>query len=639
MSQVSAAKRSGAVRAGSASSVCLPAFGREAGQVLLLYAATLVLSSVIFPPLAAWPPRGLWPLAFFCLVPWVVATCRTRRAFLVHWLSFFLGIAFFLYNLRWLHPVTPLGYIALACYLAIYWPISAWALRTGQRHGICPAWTLPVVWVACELLRAWIMTGFPWLFLAHAFYAQLPLIQISDLVGAYGVSFVAATVNGSLAALVLCRWPPLGGRVFKRQAVASLIVAAGLLVATLGYGFYRCGQRDFAPGPRVAVVQHDFPLLSVPPYSEKGWMIFAEYLRLAAEAAAEAPDLLVFPETVWGATQNLSFLAVEKNVVEGLSPETWRYGKLCHDATAAFARGEYAAVNRIIDELQRYEDRWADRHLPRLPARSGKPVTVVVGATSVETFPEATYPKMKRYNSALVYDPDGTQRPQRYDKNHLVPFGEFVPFRYGRLHWLYRHLNALSPFSEGGKIEYSLSPGTELTVFTLQTPEGLTRFGTPICYEDVMPYVMRKYTWSGPQRRVDFLINISNDAWFLYGDELPQHLAICAFRAVENRVGIARAVNTGISGFVDPNGRIYSVVEEPGRQHGPGVIGYRVDRVWLDRRASFYGRTGDWFAGACLALTAILWAVAILERWVLNLQQHLSAWRAKGAGKHVDRPE
>ena len=188
----------------------------------------------------------------------------------------------------------------------------------------------------------------------------------------------------------------------------------------------------------------------------------------------------------------------------------------------------------------------------------------MLGATSVETFPEAVYPKVKRYNSALVYDPDGIQRPTRYDKNHLVPFGEIVPFRAGRLHWLYVWLNKLSPFSNRGEVEYSLTPGRELTVFDLAAPSGTFRFGTPICYEDVMPYVIRRYVWAGRERRVDFLVNISNDAWFLYGNELPQHLAICAFRAVENRVAIARAVNTGISGFIDPNGRIGPVVEVDG---------------------------------------------------------------------------
>jgi len=605
----------------------LPPLWREAGQTGLLYGLTLLLFSWVFPP------GGLWPLTFVCLVPWAVATCRTRRAWLVHWLSFFFGWGFFLINLRWLMPVTGLGYAALGFYLALYWPVSAWAIRTGRRHRLSPTWTLPVVWVACEYLRARVMTGFPWFFLAHGLYERLWLIQVSDLVGAYGVSFLAAAVNGVLTEWIVGWRGRLGLTARGRQLWIVAACTAVLLIGALGYGSFRCRQAEFTPGPRIAVIQHDFPLVSTPPYGDPPWVIFAQYVRLAAEAAIEQPDLLVFPETVWAATQNREFLAVEHNVVDGLSAETWPYGKLCDAAISAFARGDYAAVNRVLGDFER---RYGGS-LPRIPDWPGVPVTVLLGATSVETFPEAIYPKAKRYNSALIYDPDGTQRAQRYDKNHLVPFGEVVPFRYGRFHWLYVWLNKLSPFSERGQIEYSLTPGTELTVFDLKTPAGLLRFGTPICYEDVMPYLIRNYVWNGKARRVDFLINISNDGWFVHGAELPQHLAICVFRAVENRVGIARAVNTGISGFIDPNGRIYSVVEADGRRFGPGVVGYRVDRVYLDDRQSLYGRTGDWFAALCLLVTLALWAVAVTERWVLTIRQHIAAWRAKGASRNERR--
>ena len=616
----------------------LPPLRREVGEVFGLYGLSVLLFSLIFPP------GGIWPAAFVCLAPWTIATCRTRRAWLVHWSSLLFGIAFFLINLRWLMPVTGLGYVALCFYLAIYWTLAAWALRTAQRHGISPLWTLPVAWVACEYLRARVMSGFPWLFMAHAFYEQIWFIQISDLVGAYGVSFLAALVNGLLAALVLDGpglrfglglgpWRPAERMPKRVQVYVGAGVTIALLALTLIYGAHRAGQQDLADGPRVAVVQHDFTLSSEPPFSETpSWVIFGEYLRLAAGAAAQQPDIVAFPETVWGATQNAEFLAVEHNVVSGLPTGTWLYSKLCHEAVSAFARGDYATVNTRFEDFER---RYGGK-LPRLSAQGGPPVTVLLGATSVESVPGAAYPASKRYNSALVYDPDGTQRLQRYDKRHLVPFGESVPFRYGRLHWLYRWLNKLSPFSMGGEIEYTLDPGRELTVFELEYAGGTSRFGAPICYEDVMPYLCRDYVWSGGQRRVDFLINISNDAWFLHSDELPQHLAICAFRAVENRVGIARAVNTGISAFIDPNGRITAAVEKDGQRFGPGIVGYLVAPVKIDQRASFYGRTGDWFAVACLLATAALWLVAVTERWVLALRLRIAEWRGRRGGVRTD---
>jgi apolipoprotein N-acyltransferase len=605
--------------------------GREAGQLLGLYVLTAVALGWVFPA------HNFWPLTFVCLVPWAVASCATQRAWLVHWGSFLVGWGYFLVSLRWLIPVTGLGCAALGLYLALYWTLAAWAIRTGRRHGISPLWTLPVVWVACEWLRATVMTGFPWLFLAHGLYAQLPLIQISDLVGAYGVSFVAALVNGVLVAWVLLRWPTPASQAERRQLRIGVPITAALVVATLAYGYVRLHQVDFehtpaARGPRVAVIQHDFPLVSTPPYGKDPWVVLTSYLAVAAEAARQHPDLIALPEAVWSAYQNIDFIE-QKEIVPETPRGSWNWGFACHQAVSALARGDYPGVNKVIDRLERE----TQSTLPHLPAEPGPPTTVLAGSSAIEQFKDAVYPRIKQFNSALVYDPDGTQRRERYDKNHLVPFGEYVPFFQAKflgldLHWLYRWLNKLSPFSFGGKKDYSLTPGTRLTVFKLQTANGTYNFGAPICYEDATPDLIRRYVWDGPRRRVDFLVNISNDGWFLHSDELPQHLAICAFRAVENRVGIARAVNTGISGFIDPSGRIYSLVEKNGRAVGPGIIGYDIQPVYLDRRGSVYGRTGDWFAGACLLLSAALWLGAIFERWVLAAKHRISALLGK-AGK------
>jgi apolipoprotein N-acyltransferase len=605
--------------------------------LVVLSGLTVALLSLIFPPLS------LWPLAFVCLAPWTVVVCRIQRPWVLHWGSFLFGWIFFLINLSWLMPVTALGYVALAFYLGLYWPLTAWAIRTGRRAGISPVWSLPVIWVACELLRAWIMTGFPWFFIGHAFYKQLSFIQISDSFGAYGVTFVAVLVNGVLAEWALRWWRVPDETPHRANVILGTAVAGLAVLGSFFYGRYRLEQAAFEDGPRVAVIQEDFPLRTMPRPGEHRYVVFAKYFALAAEAAREEPDLLVFPETVWSSIQNIDFIEKELQAADEMSAGIWLEGKLCHDATSAFARGDYAAVNEVIARFEGALNRRPAStegekiELPRLPAEGGPPTTVLLGAVSLEILPETAYPKQKRFNSALVYDEDGQQRRQRYDKTHLVPFGEFVPFRNARvlglsLHGLYRWLNQLSPFSYGGRIEYSLWPGDQYTVFDLDFRGKTAHFGVPICYEDVMPYVVRNFVWAGGQRRVDFLVNISNDGWFLRSRELPQHLAICAFRAVENRVGIARAVNTGISGFIDPNGRIYSLVEQDGRTYGPGITGYRVARVKLDQRTSFYGRFGDWFAILCLACTCALWAGAVVTRWVFAMQRRLVAWRVRKRG-------
>ena len=143
------------------------------------------------------------------------------------------------------------------------------------------------------------------------------------------------------------------------------------------------------------------------------------------------------------------------------------------------------------------------------------------------------------------------------------------------------------------------------------------RFAVPICYEDVIPGLIREFV-TGPdgRKRVDFLLNISNDGWFHHTAELPQHMALCAFRAIENRVGFARAVNTGVSGFIDPDGRIRDVVEEPGRKPWEGITGYRVSRIMLDARHTLYSRLGDWFVTGC----AILGLVCLIDALVARIR-------------------
>jgi apolipoprotein N-acyltransferase len=222
-----------------------------------------------------------------------------------------------------------------------------------------------------------------------------------------------------------------------------------------------------------------------------------------------------------------------------------------------------------------------------------------------------------KHNSAYLFPPDGSP-PQRYDKTHCVYFGELVPFRFGRLRFLYLWMDSMMPFSSPG-YEYSLTEGTEYKIFEIDArdnPQQRYRFGVPICYEDVMPYLCRKFV-TDPEtgdKRVDFLVNISNDGWFLHSSELPQHLAICTFRAVENRVSIARAVNTGISGFIDSDGRIHDLVRTNGKVLGPEVRGYSVAAIGIDRRHSLYSRAGDWFAITCAVLSFLLYVDYVLVR-------------------------
>ncbi len=249
-----------------------------------------------------------------------------------------------------------------------------------------------------------------------------------------------------------------------------------------------------------------------------------------------------------------------------------------------------------------------------------------------------------QYNSAYFYRPDGTRDPNRYDKIHLVLFGEYIPFRRS-FNWLYQQLKRFAP--EEYQTDYSLEHGKNYTIYEMTTPirpaepnepdtpppsaASTYRFGTIICYEDAIPYVARNFALDERGRKqVDWLVNISNDGWFVAfhddpphvvpSTELAQHAAICVFRAVENRLPVLRSVNTGISCLIDSSGRIRnqpiaSSEDFPTQaMQRTGISGWFLDKMPIDPRVTFYSRHGQWLDKACaLMFVAVLLAPALLR--------------------------
>ncbi len=539
---------------------------------LLLVLLSLALKSLIFAPI------GWWPLAYVCLVPWLVAVRAAGRTRWMYFVSYLFGLSFYLINMYWLYLVTGPGYAALSMYMGAYFPLMAWLIRRmSVRRNLPLGLSVPVVWVASELLRATIMTGFPWFFLAHSHWRVLTMIQVSDLAGAYALSFVIAMANGTVADLLIARLgirrARAGVRGLPRWALVGSLATIALLVCVAIYGRVRLRSPALLPGPTVAVLQGDYVAHVAPPPGSPGpRRKRATYRRLLTEVD-QLVDLYVIPETPWSMYLNKEFRRSEQD------KEGWvRWSKSCHEWLAEAARQKRAHI--------------------------------VVGSLSVVPQPEGACPSDYKYNSAFMYDPSGAQI-WRYDKVHLVLFGEYVPFRYGRLHGLYERLNRMTPWGAGG-YEYSLTPGKEFSLFEMKAASKearVFRFGVPICYEDVMPYVCRRFA-VGPDgsKRADFLLNISNDGWFHHSSELPQHFAICVFRAVENRVAIARAVNTGMSGLIDSTGRH--------RELGVGRTGHLVGQIQVDPRVSLYSRWGDWFAVTCCLLAGLILIDALVGRLV-----------------------
>jgi len=534
---------------------------------------TLGLLALIFAPL------NVWPLAFVCLVPWLVTVGLVDSARPVYYISYLLGAAYFCTTIYWLFLVTGIGAAVLFAIFAVHFPLIACPVRHIVRRRRWPlAFTFPFIWVGSEAVRSMFLLPFPWNLLGHSQHKLLAMIQVSDLVGAYGVSFVVAAVNGALADVLLHRWMRVGDAPMARwKPRYSVAFATIVLVGTLGYGFSQlhAGKETMRDGPKVAVVQGNYPnyvdaesRANSPSHAKRA----NRYLELVDQAADAAPELFLLPETPWYMVLNHAYLQT-------------------HDGDGNAGSWSQSCDRAFRNRAESYN------------------AYFVTGATSVVTTPLSLRSNESRYNSAFVYPPNG-DRPARYDKIHLVMIGEYVPFRFGPLRFIYLWINRIGPFYSDD-FEYSLSPGDEFKTFEMTARDGEKYgFATPICYENVMPYISREFVLDDDgTKRCDFLLNLSNDGWFPHTSELPQHLAASVFRAVENRVGVARAVNTGISCFVDPDGRIHDPVEVGGRTVGPDVDGFRISNVRVDSRITLYSRYGDWFALTC----AILWGLAYLD--------------------------
>jgi len=205
-------------------------------------------------------------------------------------------------------------------------------------------------------------------------------------------------------------------------------------------------------------------------------------------------------------------------------------------------------------------------------------------------------------------------------------FGEFIPFR-KKLPVLFNLLMKFTPYN----YDYSLDAGSEYTVFEMTGGDGqkaqVYKFSVMICYEDTIPVIARRFALDEHgQKRLDWLVNISNDGWFVRfkkgkvfpGTELSQHAAICAFRAIENRLAVLRSVNTGVSCLIDTLGRVkngyLAGTLPPEAMTRTGMAGWFVDRMPIDERTTFFSKYGQWLDFCCAACFVLLIIVGIGRR-------------------------
>ena len=453
----------------------------------------------------------LWIVSWFGFLP-LFSSLRNKSGLQAFLLAYICGVVFWGFTVYWLVHVTLLGTVILILYLALYFGAFGPLFSIADRKlGIANLFFIPCTWVLLEYLRSHLFTGFPWALIGFSQYKNLPVIQISDITGALGVSFLLVFFNTGFYLI----WR-------GKMKLRIYFICAAILALSLGYGFYKL-NRDPACSPdkskvNVAVIQGNIPQHLKWDVGARDF-ILDRYKELTREAAKDNPALIIWPEAS----------------VPGILGED----------DAVFEQVFSLAGSLNIDLLAGAVSRSRDNY----------------------------------FNSALFIDKSGGLS-RAYHKLHLVPFGEFIPFKK-----TFPFLQTIAPIGD-------IQPGEEYTIF-----DKPGKFGVLICFEDLFPELSRRFVKNGAA----FLVNITNDAWYKETSAAAQHFSASVFRAVENGVYLVRAANTGVSGFVDPRGRIVSPVRDT-KGKEIFVRGFSSADICLAAARSFYNRYGDIFVLLCLLL-------------------------------------
>lgn len=502
-------------------------------------AATAGLLALAMPGITGW-----WPLLFVALIPLlsVIHRLSPRQSFCM---GMFCGLLYYISLLYWImlvlrqyggvHTVFAAGALfMLALYMAVYTALFCLLLNLmaaplpGTKNDssiIIVMMTAPAVWVGLDFLRGYLFTGMPWMDLGYGLYRQPMLIQSADLGGHHLLTFCIVLINALLLSL-LDRFrnrltaPP------RHYCLHSALVFL-LLYCIGGYSVLRYRQVGSAAvtseQAEVSVVQGNVDQNEKwsPELKEE---TVARYITLSGRSIKNGKkmDLIVWPETA------LPFYPPTEPL-----------------------------MNRVRDFAR-------EEHIHLL---TGSPYFTVN--------PEIIERPVEYFNSALMIDRSG-KLTGRYNKQHLVPFGEYVPLR--------AYLWFVKPLVE---LVGDFTPGNSFEPLRAEKIKA----GVLICFESIFPKIARLETAAG----ANLLVNMTNDAW--YGrSSAPQHSwAMTVMRAVENRRSMVRATNTGISGFVEATGFI--------RSESPLFTAKALtESMPLMTELTIFTQSGHLFGVICLAL-------------------------------------
>jgi len=432
-------------------------------------------------------------------------------------LSYFTGVVFWFGIIYWLIHVTLPGMIILVLYLALYFGIFGLIVSRLTPH----ASRLTLFFIP----SVWVLLEYLRSHLFTGFgwallgYSQYLNLPIIQFADITGIWGISFLVMMINVVIkeIICYRLQVTG--YRKSIKKLLFLAFGMWLVACGYGFFRLNQNIEGNKLRISVIQGNIPQELKWDLNSKDFII-DRYISLTRQAIKDRPDLIVWPE---------------------------------------------AALPAVLEEEPIFYEKTKDF------VREIK-IPLLLGAV---TSKDKLY-----YNSALLISAEG-RLLNKYDKLHLVPFGEYIPLRK-----TLGFLQTVVPIGD-------FSRGSQYAVFSEPTTHYLlpTKFSVLICFEDLFPEISREFTKKG----ADFLINITNDAWFKMTSSPYQHLQASVFRAVENRVALIRSANTGVSGFIAPTGKIISLVEDR-KGRNIFISGYDTEEIIITKRnLSFYTLHPDIF--------------------------------------------
>jgi len=461
---------------------------RRAGLAVLLGAVAVL----------AFAPVHFWPVLFvsFGGLVWLLDGCHTSHERLGPRLKcagltgFFFGFGFFLAGLYWIAEaflvepwrhgwLIPFVMTAMPGGMALFFAAAAALAMALWNPGPARVFALAIAFGLAEYARGHVFTGLPWNLIGYGLLPAGPMMQLAALLGVYALSLVAVLLFTAPAAI----WSGAG----TSKGTATL---AGVLLVLLGLGYVWGDRRLAAPKEttdvRLRIVQANIDQADKW-RPENGAEIFADYLDLTRAAGLEGIDLVIWPET----------------------------------ALPFFLADTSSALDALGDALP-----------------SGTSLLVGAARVVAERDASGTLAARRVYNSLLLIDDQGFVRTS-YDKIHLVPFGEYLPFQ--------DLLESLG-FMQMTGVRGGFSEGTGPRL--LQVP-GAPSVRPLICYEIIFPDEI-----VAAAERPGWLLNITNDAWFGTSAGPYQHFHQAQVRAVEQGLPVIRAANTGISAVIDPYGRV-----------------------------------------------------------------------------------